>query len=145
VVAEHAGAAAVETASWGRRILALFIDWVASTLVVVAVVGPATYFEPGSTAGWYPMVVYVVESTLLTWLIGGSFGKLVTRLRVVPANGRLHFINPLRILARQVAIVLVIPPLVFKADGRGLHDLLAGTCTVELGTFRRLMAEQYGG
>jgi uncharacterized RDD family membrane protein YckC len=34
--------------------------------------------------------------------------------------------------------VLVIPPLVFRPDGRGLHDLLAGTATVTMETYRRL-------
>ncbi len=136
--------AVLETASWGRRILALFIDWIASTLVVIAFVGLETYSEPGSPVQVYTLLVYVAESALLTWLVGGSFGKLLTKLRVVPADGRLHFINPLRILARQVAIVLVIPPLVFRSDGRGLHDMLAGTATVTRDTFRTLMTEQYG-
>lgn len=134
--------AAVETAGWGRRIVALFIDWIASTLVVIAFVGLESYGEPGSPLQVYTLVVYVAESALLTWLVGGSFGKLAVGLRVVPADGRLQFINPLRILARQVAIVLVIPPLVFRADGRGLHDMLAGTATVSRETFRQLMADQ---
>jgi uncharacterized RDD family membrane protein YckC len=143
-VAAETGAL-VETAGWGRRIVALFIDWIASTLVVIAFVGFESYTEPGSPMQVYTLLVYVAESALLTWLVGGSFGKLLTGLRVVPADGRLQFINPVRILARQVAIVLVIPPLVFRTDGRGLHDMLAGTATVTRETFRRLMAEQYGG
>ncbi len=132
----------VPTASWGRRILALFVDWIASTLAVVGFVGLAEYTEPGSVAGGYTLVVYVVESWLLTWLAGGSFGKLLTGLRVVPADGRLHAMNGLKILGRQVAIALVIPPLVFKSDGRGLHDLLADTATITSGTFADLARKQ---
>ena len=79
-----------------------------------------------------------LETALFTWLLGGSFGKLATRLRVVPADGRLRPLNPLKILARQVLIALVIPPLVFRPDGRGLHDLFAGTATVTLDTYRSL-------
>lgn len=142
MAAEQAG---FETATWSRRIAALFIDWIACTLAVIAFVGFDGYTEPGSPAGWYTLGVYVAESALLTWLVGGSFGKLIARLRVVPSDGRLLFINPLRILARQIAVVLVIPPLVFRSDGRGLHDMLAGTSTVTLDTFRALMAEQHGG
>lgn len=128
-----------DTASWGRRILALIVDWLASSLVVVAIVGLEEFTRPESTpADVYPLVVYVLESALFTWLLGGSFGKLVTRLRVVPADGRIRPINPLKVLGRQVAIVLVIPPLVFREDGRGLHDLLAGTATVRLQTYRAL-------
>jgi len=127
------------TASWGRRILALFVDWTASTLVVIAFVGLEEYTRPESTVSdFLPLLVFVVESALFTWLLGGSFGKLATGLRVVPASGRGSLHNPLPLLARQVAIALVIPPLVFRADGRGLHDLLAGTATVTMDTYRRL-------
>jgi uncharacterized RDD family membrane protein YckC len=126
------------TASWGRRILALFVDWSASTLVVIAFVGLDEYGEPGAPAQLYTLLVFVLEAALFTWLLGGSFGKLVTGLRVVPARGRGRLANPLPLLARQVAIVLVIPPLVFRADGRGVHDMLAGTATVTMDTYRRL-------
>lgn len=126
------------TASWGRRILALFVDWIGSTLVVLAFVGLDEYGEPGSPAQLYTVGVFVIEAALFTWLLGGSFGKLLTGLRVVPARGRGRLSNPLPLLARQVAIALVIPPLVFRSDGRGLHDLLAGTATVTMDTYRRL-------
>jgi uncharacterized RDD family membrane protein YckC len=124
-----------ETASWGRRILALFVDWAASTLVVIAVMGLDGYSE-SAASGFYVLLVYVVESALFTWLVGGSFGKVATRLRVVPVDGRPRPLNPLRLLARQVLVALVIPPLVFRPDGRGLHDLFAGTATVD--TYRSL-------
>jgi hypothetical protein len=63
-----------ETASWGRRILALFVDWVASTFVVVAFVGLADYTDQSGPESFYVLLVYVVESALFTWLVGGSFG-----------------------------------------------------------------------
>ncbi|WP_183092800.1 RDD family protein [Nocardioides stalactiti] len=127
------------TASWGRRILALLVDWFASTLVVIAAVGLEEYTRPETTASdFLPLIVFVVEAALFTWLLGGSFGKLVTGLRVVPAAGRGSLRNPLTLLGRQVAIALVIPPLVFRQDGRGLHDILAGTATVTMPTYRRL-------
>ncbi len=126
-----------ETASWGRRILALFVDWAASTLVVIALLGLDDYSD-SSASGFYVLLVYVIEAALFTWLVGGSFGKVATRLRVVPTDGRLRPLNPLRLLARQVLVALVIPPLVFRSDGRGLHDLFAGTATVTLDTYRSL-------
>ena len=125
-----------ETASWGRRILALVVDWMASTLVVLAFVGLEEYSDPGGPEQFYVLVTYVVESALFTWLLGGSFGKLATRLRVIPADGRARPLDPLRALLRQVMIALVIPPLVYRPDGRGLHDLAAGTSTVSLRTYR---------
>lgn len=122
------------SASWPRRILALFVDWVASTLVVISFLGLDRYAETGSPGPFYVLGVYVVESALFSWLLGGSFGKLVTGLRLVPAEGPPRPLNPLLLIARQVLVALVIPPLVFRSDdGRGLHDLLAGTRTVVRG------------
>lgn len=120
-----------ETASWGRRVIALLVDWLVSTLVVVFFMGWEDYSRTGSPGSLFVLLVFVVESALFTTTVGGSFGKLATRLRVVRVadGGRL---DPLRALARSVAVALVIPPLVFKRDRRGLHDLLAGSATVTL-------------
>ncbi|WP_435741640.1 RDD family protein [Nocardioides sp. SYSU DS0663] len=128
----------VETASWARRAGALLVDWFASTLVVIAFIGLGEYAETGSRASALVLGVYVVESALLTWLVGGSFGKIATRLRVVRTDGAPRPLDPLRALLRQVMIALVIPPLVYRPDGRGLHDLVAGTSTVTLQTYRAL-------
>jgi uncharacterized RDD family membrane protein YckC len=125
-----------ETASWGRRILALFVDWVASTLVVIAVIGLEDYTDAGNASGFMVLGVFVLESAVGTALVGGSFGQLVTRLRVVRADGSPGNIDPLRALARQLLIALVIPPLVYRSDGRGLHDIAARSATVTLQTFR---------
>ena len=130
----------IETASGGRRILALFVDWLASTMVVMLFVGgPEAYYsqETGSAASFYTLTVFVLESAFLTALAGGSFGQLATRLRVVRYDGSGRPVDLLRALLRQVLVALVIPPLVFKPDGRGLHDLVAGSATVPLKAARR--------
>lgn len=126
-----AGDLPYETASWARRILALLVDWAASTFAVILFVGWDSYSEPGSQDQLWVLVVYIVESAVLTATIGGSFGKMATRLRVVRVadGGR---VDLLRSFARSVLIALVIPPLVFRPDGRGLHDVLAGSATVPL-------------
>ena len=121
----------LETASWGRRILALFVDWFASTLVVVLVLGPDGWNE-NRASGFYTLLVFALESTVLTAVAGGSFGKLATRLRVVRNDGSGRPIDLLRSLLRQVMVCLVIPPLVFRPDGRGLHDMVAGSVTVTI-------------
>lgn len=136
--------AAFETASWARRILALLVDWFASTLVVIAFVGLEDYSQPGSTAQIFVLLVYVAESAVFSWLLGGSFGKLATRLRLVPEDGRLRPHNPLKLLLRQVLVALVIPALVYRPDGRGLHDVVAGTSTVTLDTYRSLLEARRG-
>lgn len=121
----------IETASWGRRILALCVDWLASTLAVVLLIGPDGWSED-QASGFYVLGVFVLESTVLMALAGGSFGQLATRLRVVRNDGSGRPLDLLRCLLRQVMVALVVPPLVYKPDGRGLHDLAAGSATVRL-------------
>ena len=120
------------TASWPRRILALFVDWTACNLVLVAVMGPQGWSDSRDT-GLYTLGLFILESTVLTALVGGSFGKLVTRLRVARVDGSGRPLDLLRSLVRVVLVCLVVPPLVFKPDGRGLHDLAVGSVTVPVG------------
>ncbi len=116
------------TASWLHRVAALFIDWFISTLVARALFGDEL---------WAPLGVFVVETALFIAFLGGSFGKLVTGLRVVRVDGSGLPLNLLGALIRSLLIALVIPPLVFRPDGRGLHDLAVGTATVRLAELRK--------
>jgi uncharacterized RDD family membrane protein YckC len=126
----------IETASWGRRIGALCIDWFASALVVMGFVGFAGWVDDPNS-GFWTMLVFVLESALLIALAGGSFGQLATGLRVVRWDGVAKPVDLLRAVMRQILIALVIPPLVFRPDGRGLHDMAARTATVRLDDLRR--------
>lgn len=118
--------------------LALVVDWAVCWLVVLPFVDP----QAGGPEGFVVLAVYIVESAFFTWLLAGSFGKIVTGLRVVPADGRLRPHRLWKMFARQALIALVIPPLVFRPDGRGLHDVVAGTATINVDTFRALVAAQ---
>jgi uncharacterized RDD family membrane protein YckC len=122
----------IETASWGRRILALLVDWLAC--YGVAAVAVQTGLVESNPFGIYTMALFILESTVFTALLGGSFGKLATRLRVVRTDGSGRPPDLLRSLIRTLMIAVVIPPLVFRPDGRGLHDMAAGTATVTLQT-----------
>jgi uncharacterized RDD family membrane protein YckC len=114
-------------AGWGRRVLALFVDWFASLLVAGAVAGRGVT-SSGSWESWLPMLVFLVEASLLTALRGGSFGQLLLRVVVARTDG--SPVSLLRALLRTALICLVVPPLVFNRDQRGLHDLAAGTVTL---------------
>jgi uncharacterized RDD family membrane protein YckC len=107
----------------------LGVDWAACTFVVIAVGGLESYSE-NPLAGFWVLGVYVLENTVFTALARGSFGQLATRLRVVKFSDGRSAISLLRALARSVLIALVIPPLIFRPDGRGLHDLVVGSVTV---------------
>ncbi len=113
-------------AGWGRRIAALFIDWFASLLVATVIAGYAGAGE--DVERLLPLLVFWVEASLFTALAGGSFGQLALRIVVVRLDSRP--LGLLRSAARTLLICLVVPPLVFNRDNRGLHDLAVGTITV---------------
>lgn len=119
-----------QTASWAQRALALIIDWVVCMFVVTLIVGES--ITGNMTAQVYVHLLFVLQTTVFTALLGGSFGKLVVRLRVVRSDGSGKPVTFLYCLLRQVMVALVIPPLVYRPDGRGLHDMMAGTSTVTL-------------
>lgn len=118
-----------DTAPWGRRILALFVDWVACLAVVEGLV--AADVLAGDPNGLGTLALFVVESALFTAAAGGSFGKLATRLRVVRRDDASQPVSLLRALVRSVLVALLVPPLL-TFDGRGLHDVAAGTRTVTI-------------
>ncbi len=113
-------------AGWGRRIAALFIDWIASSLVA-ALIGRFYTLSPDE-ARFLPLVIFWLESSLFTGIAGASFGQLALRVAVVRVDGRPP--TMLKALLRQLLICLVIPPVVFNRDNRGLHDMAADTVTV---------------
>jgi uncharacterized RDD family membrane protein YckC len=111
-----------EYASWPRRIAALVIDWIVSSLVTIGIVGFGTYSRQGGGSSWVVLGVFALEVAILTTLAGGSFGQLIMRIRVLTTDGRP--LSLLVALARTLLICVVIPPLIFKTEsGRGLHDL----------------------
>jgi uncharacterized RDD family membrane protein YckC len=114
-------------AGWGRRVLALAVDWVGSLLVAGALAGGGVLESQGWRA-WVPMIVFLVECGLLVALLGGSFGQLLARVAVVRVDRRP--VSLLRALLRTLLVCLVVPPLVFNRDQRGLHDLATGTVAV---------------
>ena len=102
-------------ATLGRRVVALFIDWIAALLISRALVGtPETTLESFAT-----LIIFAVEVTLLTWLWGSSFGQRLVGIRVV---ARARPLGLVAALLRTTLICLVIPPVIWDADGRGLHD-----------------------
>lgn len=126
----------IDTASWAHRFGALIVDWAACTLIVMLVLGPGGWSDD-PYAGFYTTGIFVVESAFFTAAMGGSFGKLVTRLRVVRSDGSNRPLELIPALMRSVLIALVIPPLVFRPDGRGLHDMAARSKTVRLADLPR--------
>lgn len=102
-------------AGTGTRVIALFIDWFAALLISKVLVGtPDSALESFATLG-----IFFLEVTVFTWLMGASFGQRIVGLRVVGRRRRLGLIAS---ALRTLLICLAIPPLIWDADGRGLHD-----------------------
>lgn len=110
----------------GRRLGALFIDWFACLAIVVAITGGLRAEEVDR--GLATLLVFFLEVALLTWLQGASFGQRMLRLVVAPV-GR-DRVTLLAAAVRTLLLCLVIPTLVMQPNGRGLHDLAAGTVVV---------------
>lgn len=107
-------------ATWGRRVLALGIDWLLSLLASSALLGQAVWTAPG-TGQWAPLAVFAMENWVLTTFLGGSAGQLICRVTARRTTGRP--LDLLRALVRTILVCAVIPPLIYNRDRQGLHDL----------------------
>lgn len=114
------------TASWGRRVLALFVDWFAC-LGVTALVGQQVEMSETATR-LSPLLVLLVELTLLVGLLGRSLGHRLLSIRVARLDGRP--VGVPHAALRSALICLVVPAVVFDKDRRGLHDLATGTVVI---------------
>ena len=108
----------------GKRILALIIDWASAILVVQVIPNAPEYGTQRNSL--LTLIIFALEVILFTWLMGASFGQRIVGLRV---KDFINDSNPslLQSIFRTLLIVLIIPPLLADAEGRGLHDRLAKT------------------
>jgi uncharacterized RDD family membrane protein YckC len=112
-------------AGWGRRFLAIFLDWGAAMLIAGLVSGHAY----GSSAYRLDtLLIFGAEVAVLTAVAGASFGQRLTGLRVVQVNGRR--LMPVPVLVRTVLLCLAFPALIWDRDRRGLHDKAARSVAV---------------
>jgi uncharacterized RDD family membrane protein YckC len=108
-------------AGFGRRVLAILIDWIAS-LLVVRLVLPGLEF-PGNDSALATLGVFYLEIVVFTWLISASFGQRIVGIAVISVNG--GRLGLPAIALRTLLICLVIPAVVYDSQGRGLHDRAA--------------------
>lgn len=110
-------------APFGRRILALLIDWGIASLISF------TWFDYNM---WVTLGVFVLIHVLLAGLLGVTIGKRLLRIQVVRlrAGEPASIPGPHWALLRTALLLLVIPTLVISPDGRGAHDKISGTVQV---------------
>lgn len=114
-------------ATWSRRFAALFVDWVLANIAAAVLAGGQVWdIDAGLT--WVPLVTWFGLVWLGTAFTGASLGQWLLRIRIVRLDGqRVGFITA---AVRSALILLVIPPLVFDRERRGLHDLATNTAAV---------------
>ena len=106
-----------------RRFGGLLVDWVLCQLFVVLVLRIDT--TAGGTAALAPVGVFALYTVLLLGLTGGAtlghrlFGMQVWQVR----QG--SFL--LQVVIRTLLVCLVVPAVLTARDGRGFHDVAAGT------------------
>jgi len=92
-------------------------------LVASVLLGQAFREVGNAYAQLAPLAVFALEVTVLTSLLGGSAGQLLVGVTVRRMDG--SALDPMRALGRALLICLVIPPVIYNPDQRGLHDLAA--------------------
>ncbi len=110
----------------GRRFAALFIDWALCMLVAYGLLSDG---RANATSNW-ALAVFAVLSVLTVGTVGFTPGKRLLGLRVVAEDG--GRLSLPRVVLRTVALVVVIPAVIWDRDGRGLHDRLARAVQVRI-------------
>ncbi|MCK9793286.1 RDD family protein [Isoptericola sp. 4D.3] len=112
----------------GRRVVALLVDWAVATLIAYLLTSPASFAALDS---WVTLLVFALENLLLVSTVGFTIGHRLLGLQV-RTLGAPDGVAPgfARGAVRTVLLCLVIPAVVWDADGRGLHDRAAGTVLV---------------
>lgn len=103
-------------ARFGRRLLALCLDWALCLIVSRGFFGA----DPWATLG-----IFAVENAVLVSAAGTTVGHRVFGMAVTRLGG--HRVAVWQAVARAVLLSLAIPALIWDRDQRGLHDRFLGT------------------
>lgn len=126
----------------GRRVVGVGLDWLASLAVSSAAFPDPNRLSGGIFAG-RPLAtlgIFAASTIVLVALLGTTIGHRLAGIRVVrladvvatDTEGRRGLRPPglVPAVVRTALMCLVVPAVVWDADGRGLHDAAAGTVVV---------------
>jgi len=111
---------------FGRRLVAILIDWALCQLIAYAFTGAG--FGRGQSGSWWPLLVFAIENAVLLSTLGSTFGQRLLGLRLVSLTGGRATV--VQVLLRTFLLCLAIPALIWDRDQRGLHDKAAQTVLV---------------
>jgi uncharacterized RDD family membrane protein YckC len=113
----------IPMATFGRRLIALVIDWALCTLVA------SLFVDDLRTNPWPQLGVFVLVNVFFLGLFGQTPGMAVLRIRCISiVDG--GAIGLPRAVVRSVLLALVIPALINDGNGRGLHDRAARSVVI---------------
>jgi uncharacterized RDD family membrane protein YckC len=110
----------------GRRVAALFVDWLIAFGLAALVVGPDELQGSISTVTlgfWMAIGIGAVS------YFGFTPGQFFLGIRVIRIDGPVR-VGLVRAAARSVLLFFVVPALFNDTDGRGMHDRATGTAVV---------------
>lgn len=116
-------------ARFGRRFVALVIDWIVASLIANAITGSWNAADNAQPA--HQLLVYGLWIAIMIVSVpiaGGTLGHRLCSLAVAPLNG--GWPGLWRPVVRALLLALLIPALVWDSDSRGFHDKVAGTVLV---------------
>ena len=111
---------------FGRRLVAVFVDWTMCQLVAYAVFGVT--LGQGSGGSWAPLGIFAVENLVLLSTLGSTFGQRLLGMQLASVTGGRASV--VQILVRTVLLCLAVPALIWDRDQRGLHDQAARTVLI---------------
>jgi uncharacterized RDD family membrane protein YckC len=113
-----------------RRLVAFVVDCLASALVAGLFTAAFTgHAGAHSLPGSWSLIPFALDYIVGLPLVGRTLGMNLVGIRVVRVD-RPTRITVLDATVRTIALVLLIPALIWDKDGRGLHDRLARTAVV---------------
>ncbi len=125
-------------ASLLRRFGAFVVDWVLASLITFTLLPYDLVLEQGRQprmllgapeSSWAAVGVFFVLNVALVSVAGSTVGHRLFGLQVWQVRPGAF---PLQVVVRSALASLVLPALFSGRDGRGLHDLAAGTRIVRL-------------
>lgn len=109
----------------GRRLGAIFIDWLLCTFIVVALIRPVQW-----EVQYWTLAIFALQDFVLTGLTGLTIGKRLLSIRVIRLDGAMVGLHWAAL--RTLLLLLVLPAVLMDRDQRGLHDRASNTAVVRI-------------
>ena len=110
--------------TYGRRMGALALDWLACYAIVAALSGGVNKMNPNSSLS--VLMLFFLEVWMPTALQGATLGHRLFGMKVIRFEDG-GAISLSQALIRTVLLVLVVTAVTFDVNGRGIHERLSGS------------------